>query len=145
MRRRVFLRAGVWAVALGGAADQNLPTPLLMSYNTTADVLLIWPQGMRLKPGEQVVSMSILTPGQAAAVKAQNAALGEDDDEEEAEEAGGEAEAAESVEEQGPWMVLVTSKGLGELKRWFGGKRAGWYLCKEGGLVQRRWGGCRVC
>lgn len=66
-------------------------------------------QGMKLKAGESLVSMSVLPPQLAQQVTA-------------AEGAAQEAEAAaESIdtpaaadEDQGPWLLLVTRKGSGK-------------------------------
>ncbi|KAI8463558.1 MAG: DNA gyrase, A subunit [Monoraphidium minutum] len=74
-------------------------------------------KGIRLRPGEQVVSMSVLTPAQAAVVKAQAAALADDGDDDEGgeggEDGGGGGGGAEP-EAAGPWMVVVTSQGIGK-------------------------------
>ncbi|KIY91260.1 DNA gyrase subunit A [Monoraphidium neglectum] len=76
-------------------------------------------KGMRLKPGEQVVSMSILLPQQAAAARSQRAALaaagedeGEDDDGDDV-TGSVEQEGGVDPEEEGPWLVVITSKGIG--------------------------------
>jgi hypothetical protein len=82
-------------------------------------------QGMRLAAGEELVSMIILSPAQTESLKQQQAALaaaeGADDEETdgEAEDAGrGRSEEVEESkggpEDQGPWMVVVTAKGIGE-------------------------------
>jgi len=75
---------------------------------------------MKLPPGEQLVSMSILTPQQTAAIRDQRAAVaaaeGEDEGEEDGSSKGGAEEeegAGGEPEEQGPWMVIITARGIG--------------------------------
>jgi hypothetical protein len=74
-------------------------------------------QGMRLPAGEGVVSMMILSPSQAAALKAQHAALTADSGEEGGDGEGAQEETAEEEalgpEDNGPWLVIVTAKGIG--------------------------------
>lgn len=96
--------------------------PYYNNYNNNAQQ-----QGMRLKAGEELVSMGVLPPAAAAAVAAQRAALeragdaaadgGDDDDSAAgavADDDDGAAADASSPEAVGPWLVLVTAKGMGK-------------------------------
>lgn len=73
---------------------------------------------MRLKEGEKLVAMAVLTPAEAAAVAAQRAALeadeGSDGDDDDAGGTDDDGAADTGPEATGPWLVVVTARGLGK-------------------------------
>jgi DNA gyrase/topoisomerase IV subunit A len=82
-------------------------------------------QGLKLKPGQSLVSMTVLSPQLAQQVKAAQAAAADDSAPGDAAEAAAaeaaaaeaaaeDGSAAEAVVQQGPWLVLVTRNGLGK-------------------------------
>ncbi|WIA34417.1 hypothetical protein OEZ86_012752 [Tetradesmus obliquus] len=84
-------------------------------------------KGIKIKPGQHLVAMAVLPPDVASQVKAQAAAAKKADAEEAAADAEAEADDSSSLQEAGsssprsgrdestgPWLLMVSSRGVGK-------------------------------